>query len=145
MKAKDDELKAQEQSLMRIEKLPNLHEAPVSPRELASEYWTPDIDGEYKVGVVMDIREESYPIDGTDERIMLECIVMISQEKDGSYNTIRNGSKRLVGTIGMAVEKGEIVLGKTPLKITFTGKEKNKTNSFKSDRWSVKPLMIAAK
>lgn len=145
MKAKDDELKAQEKSLIRIEKLPNLHEVPVSPRELASDYWTPDEPGEYKVGVIMDIREESYPIDGTDDRIMLECMVMISQERDGSFNTIRNGSKRLVATIVTAIEKGEIVLEKTPLKITFTGKEKNKTNAFKSDRWSVKPLLITAK
>lgn len=145
MNKKNDELKNKEESLMVIGKLPNLHEAEVSPRELASEYWTPEESGEYKVGVLMDIREESYPVEGTNERIMLNCVVMISQEKDGSFNTIRNGSKRLVATLESAIEKGEIVLEETPVKIMFTGKEKNKTNAFKSDRWSVKPLLIPKK
>lgn len=134
--------KKNDESLMVIDKLPNLHEAQVSPRELASEYWTPEEKGEYKVGVVMDIREESYPIEETNERIMLTCIIMISQEKDGSFNTIRNGSKRLVATVETAIEKGEIVLEETPIKIMFTGSKINKTNAYKSDRWSVKPLLI---
>lgn len=143
MTKKNELLNAQDESLMLIGKLPNLHEADVSPRELASEYWTPETDGEYKVGVIMDIRKEDYPVEGTDERVDLDCIIMISQEPDGSFNTIRNGSKRLVATILTAMESGEIELEKTPIKITYIGKAKNKTNAFKSDRWSVKPLLIA--
>ena len=128
--------------LATLEQLPNLHEAQVSPREMSSTYWTPDTEGEYKVGVVMAIKEESYSNETTQEVIQLPCVIMLSQEKDGSFNTIRNGSKRLVATIEAAVESGELVLEKTPVRITFSGKSKNKTNSYLSDRWSVKPIIL---
>ena len=29
-----------------------------------------------------------------------------------------------------------------PLKITYMGKKKNKTNNFQSDNWSVRPLRL---
>jgi hypothetical protein len=67
---------------------------------------------------------------------------MISQKEDKSFETIRNGSKRFVATIESALDTGDIVLGQTPVKVTFTGQQKNKTNSYKSDRWSVKPLIL---
>lgn len=144
MTKNSNEILSQDSALIELGKLPNLHEAAVSPRELASEYWTPEGDGEYKVGVIMDIRKEDYPVEGTNERVELDCIIMLAQEEDGSFSTIRNGSKRLVATVLHAIESGEIVLEKTPIKITYTGKAKNKTNAFKSDRWSVKPLILAA-
>lgn len=125
-----------------LSKLPNLHEADVSPRELSSTYWTPEKENEYKVGVVVDIKEESYTNDQTGETIQLPCIIMLAQQSDGSFLTIRNGSKRLVATIENAVESGEVVFGQSPVRITFIGKAKNKTNSFHSDRWSVKPILI---
>jgi ribosomal protein L21 len=134
-------MKNSENNLTTIEKLPNLHEAKTSPRELSSTYWTPEIEGEYKVGVAIEIKEETYENE-SGEKVELPCIVMLAQEEDGSFSTIRNGSKRLVATIENAVESGEIVLGKTPIKISFIGKQKNKTNSYQSDRWSVKPIIL---
>lgn len=128
-------------SLATIDNLPNLHEAKTSPRELSSVYWTPEIQGEYRVGVAMEIKEEHYENDNGDE-IKLPCVIMLAQQEDGSFSTIRNGSKRLVATILNAVESGEIVLTKTPIRIAYLGKQKNKTNSFQSDRWSVKPIIL---
>lgn len=130
------------QELMNVKELPNLHELEPSPREMSSEYWTPEEHGEYKVGVVAEIKEESYTNEETGETIQLPCIIMLSQEKDGSFNTIRNGSKRLVATVEAAANSGEIEFGRTPIRITFVGKKRNKTNAFSSDRWSVKALVL---
>ena len=122
--------------------LPNLHESQVSERELSSTYWSPENEGEYKVGVVIDLTEEDYVNESTSEVVKLPSIIMLSQEIDGSFNTIRNSSKRLVATLEKAINDGEVVLQKTPVRITFKGKEKNKTNSYMSDRWSVKPINL---
>lgn len=132
------------QGLATLDQLPNLHEAKVSPRELSSTYWTPENQGEYKVGVVTDIKEEVYENDKGD-KINLPCVIMLAQKEDGSFNTIRNGSKRLVATIENAMESGEVIIGEsnpTPIRITYLGKAKNKTNSYQSDRWSVKPIIL---
>lgn len=131
-----------ENGLATLDSLPNLHEAKVSLRELSSTYWTPELEGEYKVGVVIDIKEENYTDDKSGETVKLPCIIMLAQEEDGSFNTIRNGSKRLVATIESAIESGELVLAKTPIRLTFLGKRKNKTNQYQSDRWSVKPIVL---
>tara|TARA_A100000164_G_scaffold380669_1_gene428971 strand:- start:29 stop:448 length:420 start_codon:yes stop_codon:yes gene_type:complete len=131
-----------EKSLANLNQLPNLHEAQVSQRELSSTYWTPENEGEYKVGVIFEIKEESYE-DQQGEVIKLPCIIMLSQEKDGSFNTIRNGSKRLVATIENAIESGEVALRSTPVKVAYLGKQRNKTNAFSSDRWSVKPIIVS--
>ena len=128
--------------LAKVTDLPNLHEITPSPREMSSEYWTPEEADEYKVGVVVEIREESYTNDETGETIDLPCIIMLSQAKDGSFSTIRNGSKRLVATIENAITSGEIVYGRTPIRISYQGKKRNKTNAFSSDRWSVKSLVV---
>ncbi|MAX71841.1 MAG: hypothetical protein CMC76_12220 [Flavobacteriaceae bacterium] len=125
-----------------LDSLPNLHNAKVSPRELSSTYWTPEVEGEYKVGVIMEIKEENYTDDKSGETVKLPCIIMLNQEEDGSFNTIRNGSKRLVATIESAIESGELVLGQTPIRLSYLGKRKNKTNSYQSDRWSVKPIVL---
>lgn len=130
-----------ENNLATIDTLPNLHDAKTSPRELSSTYWTPEVAGEYRVGVIIDLKEETYESDKGD-KIELPCVIMLAQNEDLSFSTIRNGSKRLYATIENSIESGEIVLNKTPLRIAFIGKAKNKTNSFQSDRWSVKPIII---
>lgn len=126
---------------MNVNQLPDLHKAEVSPRELSSEYWTPENEGEYKVGVILEIKEEHYE-DKEGETVVLPCVIMLSQNEDLTFSTIRNGSKRLVATIEAAVESGEVLYGSTPVKLAYIGKKKNKTNSFQSDRWSVKPLVV---
>ena len=125
-----------------VKELPNLHQSEVSPRELSTEYWTPETAGEYKVGILLEIKEESYANEKTGETISLPCVVMLAQNEDLSFSTIRNGSKRLVATIESAIESGEVIFSQTPVRITYTGKQKNKTNSFISDKWSVKPLVL---
>lgn len=132
-----------ENNLVALNELPNLHKAKVSQRELSSTYWTPDTEGEYKVGVIVEIKDESYTDDKSGETIQLPCILMLAQKEDGDFSTIRNGSKRLVATIESSVNSGELVLGKTPVRIAFIGKAKNKTNGFMSDRWSVKPIILS--
>jgi len=134
-------LATQGQSLIDVKELPNLHTAEVSPRELSSEYWTPENSGEYKVGVLLEIKQENYE-DKEGETVVLPCVVMLAQNEDLTFSTIRNGSKRLVATIEAAVESGEVSYGHTPVRILYVGKKKNKTNSFQSDRWSVKPINL---
>jgi len=125
-----------------LDSLPNLHKAKVSQRELSSIYWTPEAEGEYKVGVVMEIQNSTYTDEKSGEDIILPCIIMLSQEEDGAFSTIHNGSKRLVATIEAAIESGEVVLKNTPVRIAYIGKQKNKTNAFSSDRWSIKPIIL---
>jgi hypothetical protein len=134
-------LATQGQGLIDVKELPNLHTAEVSPRELSSEYWTPENSGEYKVGVLLEIKQENYE-DKEGETVVLPCVIMLAQNEDLTFSTIRNGSKRLVATIEAAVESGEVSYGHTPVRILYVGKKKNKTNSFQSDRWSVKPINL---
>lgn len=132
----------QETGLANAKNLPNLHQVEVSPRELSSEYWTPEKEGEYKVGIIVDIKEEKYTDEKSGETVVLPCVIMLAQNEDLSFTTIRNGSKRLVATIESAIESGEVIPEQTPVRISYTGKKKNKTNSFISDKWSVKPLIF---
>jgi hypothetical protein len=122
--------------------MPNLHEAKPSPVDLASEYWSPEVSGDYKVGVAVSIENSTYHREETGEEIELPCVIFVEQTKEGDLKAIRNGSKRLVATIERAIEAGQIELGKTFLRVTYLGKQKNSTNSYSSDRWSVKPIII---
>ena len=132
---------AKNTEVVSVKELPNLHNLEASYRELSSEYWTPTIEGEYKVGVVLEIKTEVYEnADGV--KIDLPCVIILSQNDDLTFTTIRNGSKRLVATIENSIESGAIQYGQTPVRITFKGEEKNKTNNFKSARWSIKSLVI---
>jgi len=117
----ESQVKKTENSLANVNALPNLHQVEVSHRELSSEYWTPEKENEYRVGIVLEVKEESYKSETTGETVLLPCVIMLSQNEDLSFSTIRNGSKRLVATIESAVESGEVVFGKTPVKILYTG------------------------
>jgi hypothetical protein len=121
--------------------LPNLSEAKVLPMDLLSEYWTPESPEEFKLCFYKEIKQVFYTDPITKDVVDLPCVVFIEQTAEGILKTIRNGSKRLVATIEDAVNSGKLAEG-TPLKITFKGKEKNATNSFQSDRWSVNPLYV---
>lgn len=121
--------------------LPNLSEAKVLPMDLLSEYWTPESPEEFKLCFYKEIKQVLYTDPVTKDVVDLPCVVFIEQTAEGILRTIRNGSKRLVATIEDAVNSGKLAEG-TPLKITFKGKEKNATNSFQSDRWSVNPLYV---
>jgi hypothetical protein len=113
-----------------------LSKAKAAPLELTGEYWTPEKEGEVRRMFFKDIRQE-LTIDiasGADIELSVAYFVEV---QDGNKKVIRQASKRLTG----ALERLNIVTG-MPLEITYLGKKKNKTNSFISDNWSIKPLYI---
>lgn len=122
--------------------LPNLSEAKVIPADLTSEYWTPEKENEFKLGFFQEIKNSTYTDEKTGETIELPCIIFIEQLQNGTLKTIRNGSKRLVASLEDALKENKITQG-TPLRIEYLGKQKNATNSYQSDRWSVKPLLVS--
>ena len=138
--AKNDDSGARQ--LANFKNLTNLHEADESPLDLSSEYWSPEVEGESKLGIPVAVQDSTYVDNETGEEMNLPCLIFVEQKKDGQLKVVRNGSKRLVATILNAVNAGTIEFQKTPVKITFAGKQKNSTNAFKSDRWSVKPLLV---
>jgi len=117
--------------------LPDLSKAQELPFDLMADYWTPIEAGENKRVFFDKIATRKVLDLQSNEPIELECAFFLEQ-KDGQLKPISNGSKRLVG----AIESNRIQRG-TPLLITFLGKKKNATNSFQSDNWSVKPLIIS--
>lgn len=119
--------------------LPDLSAAKEVPADLTSEYWTPEKEGEFKLVFFQELKDSTCLDQETGEEIQLPCAFMIEQKEDRSLQTVRNGSKRLVGALDESLKSGAIERG-TPLKITFLGAQKNKNNNFKSDRWSIRPL-----
>ena len=122
--------------------LPSLADATALPISLNFSYWTPDEKGgETKRVYFLEVRAEKVQSINSQETIDLECAIFIEQLADGSIQQIGNGSKRLVGPLMNAVDNGLVKQG-TPLEIKHLGKKKNKSNSFFSDDWSIKPLII---
>ncbi|WP_300701261.1 hypothetical protein [Bacteroides sp.] len=122
--------------------LPSLEDAQELPIDLCGNYWTPENPGEYKRVFFVEIKPQKVlSATGNGQLIDLDCAFFVEQNPEGNLVTITNGSRRLVGMLEQYVESGLIKNG-TPLKITFMGKRKNKTNNFSSDNWSVKPLRI---
>jgi hypothetical protein len=116
--------------------LPDLSQAKAAPLELTGEYWTPEKEGETKRMFFNEIRQE-IAIDiasGNDVELAVAYFVEV---QNGNKKIIRQAGKRLIG----ALETFKVVCG-MPLEITYLGKKKNKTNSFMSDSWSIKPLYI---
>lgn len=123
--------------LNNVETLPNLAEAKELAFDLMSSYWTPEAAGESKLCFFLKIDTRDVLDQSSGEIISLECAFFLEQKADGERSQISNGSKRLVGAILAAgIQPG------TPLKITYKGKKRNRTNQFMSDDWSVKPLII---
>ena len=115
---------------------PNLEEATPLPMDLMSTYWTPEKEGESK-NVVFSHIDDSTLVDPDSGEVKTLRTAFFFEQKDGEIRSVRNASKRLVG----AIENNMIARG-TPLRISYLGKRKNTNNSFKSDDWSVKPLLI---
>lgn len=119
--------------------LPDLSDAKEIPFDLMSDYWTPDKEGESKRLIFDSIRTRLVRDMQTDDTLELDCAFFFEQV-NGQVKTVCNGSKRLVGVI----ESYKIQRG-TALLITYMGKKRNKSNSFLSDIWSVRPLIINVK
>lgn len=120
--------------------LPDLDDADVIPLDMASNYWSPVNVGENK-RVYFDKIEVMQVQDNNDKEVVIDlpCVFMFEKTK-GDVKTFQNGSKRLVAIF----ERSHIERG-TPVIITYLGKKKNSTNSFLSDDWSVKPLLLKIK
>lgn len=105
--------------------------------DLTVEYWTPESEGETKRLFFKEIQDMVNPStrDGEIEKEVPNAI-FIEHTPEG-YRTIRNASKRLVAAL-----VNWNVQPYTALEITYMGKERNKTNQYMSDRWSVRPLII---
>jgi hypothetical protein len=117
--------------------LPDLEKAEVSPLELLGEYWTPEKEGETKRVFFIDIIPTNSVDPESGETIDLATVRFLEKQGD-TYRTIRNSSKRLVAAF--EVFSGDIS-GK-PFEIRYEGKKKNTTNGYKSDNWSVRPLIV---
>lgn len=122
--------------------LPSLDDAKELPIDLCGNYWTPEHAGEFKKMFFVDIKPQKVlSATNPDELIDLDCATFLEKLKDGTVQTVTNGSRRLVGILEQYIGNGSLKRG-TALKITYMGKRKNKTNNFHSDNWSVRPLRI---
>lgn len=122
--------------------LPDLDGADIMPIDLMSDYWTPEMPGEAKR--VVFVKLDTSPVrDVNDPEVThdLACAYFLEKTEKGEIRQIRNGSKRLVGALETVIAQGMVGQG-TPLLVTFLGKKQNRTNSFKSDNWSIKPLKL---
>lgn len=121
------------------EGFPDLETANVIPLDLMADYWTPEKDGESKRVIFMEVKTREVISQNTDtagEVIELPCAYFATKDGD-SIKTLSNGSKRLVAALeNFGAQRG------MPFLITYLGKKKNATNTFKSDNWSIKPLQI---
>lgn len=102
--------------------------------ELMSDYWTPQATGEKKKLLFSHFGNSQAVDQQSNEVIDLFC-AYFWESYNGSKRLIRNGSKRLVGTL-----QGYNPPRFWACEITYKGKKKNATNQFSSDEWSVKPL-----
>lgn len=119
--------------------LPDLSKAVEMPLDLMSDYWTPENPGETKF-VFFDRIDVSQVLTQDESPVLidLECAYFLEQDSRMEIKSVRNGSKRLVGALlAQNVQRG------TALKITYLGKKKNRSNAFKSDSWSIKPLILS--
>ena len=122
--------------------LPSLEDAQELPIDLCGNYWTPEKPGEFRKMYFVEITPQKvWSATSTGEFIDLDCATFLEKSADGTVQTVTNGSRRLVGILEQYIENGSLKSG-MPLKITYMGKRKNKTNNLQSDNWSVKPLRI---
>lgn len=135
-KAESTGLRFKTVDLDNASEFPDLENATPLPMDLMSSYWTPEKEGESK-NVVFSHIDDSTLVDPDSGEVKTLRTAFFFEQKDGEIRSVRNASKRLVG----AIESNQIVRG-TPLRISYLGKKKNTNNSFKSDDWSVKPLLI---
>ncbi|WP_257657667.1 hypothetical protein [Parapedobacter lycopersici] len=113
--------------------LPKLSELELLPFDLMADYWTPEEPGESKRLIFIGIEDRTVLDQESGKTIDLECANFLEEDENGNIRTISNGSKRLVGLL-------EKMKPYTAIYVKFLGKKKNRTNSFKSDNWSVIPF-----
>lgn len=117
--------------------LPDLNNAEELNIDLMDDYWSPENAGDVKRVFFQKIDTRKVLDQQTGDIIDLECAFFTEKDpKTGSYRTISNGSKRLVGSlIANGIQQG------MPLQITYRGKKKTQGGNL-CDTWSVKPLIV---
>ncbi len=133
--------KPENTSILELGNVPNLHEMTESNLALNDTYWTPEKEGETKLGFVMGIKKSIYVDEKTGEMTPLNCVEFVEQKEDLSMVRWRNGACKFVAVISDALESGVIVAGKTPVKFTYGGKTKTKKGNF-TDNINVKLLSV---
>ena len=118
--------------------LPDLSQAEAEPVELSGEYWTPEKEGETRRLFFVGLNVENVvDMESGETRELL--VAQFAENVDGNLRAVRNGSRRLVGifeSFAASIKPGD------PFEITYLGKKKNASNSFRSDNWSVKRLIL---
>ena len=118
--------------------LPDLSQAEAEPVELSGEYWTPEKEGETRRLFFVGLNIENVvDMESGETRELL--VARFAENVGGNLRAVRNGSRRLVGifeSFAASIKPGD------PFEITYLGKKKNASNSFRSDNWSVKRLIM---
>ena len=118
---------------------PDLSLGEVLPFDLLDDYWSPQDKGEAKRLIYSHVEKRRFADQQNPDAIIeLETAIFFEQANDKSFKQVTNASWRLVKAVSGLPEK-------TPVLITFMGKTRNKNNSYMSDNWSVKPLLIQLK
>lgn len=117
--------------------LPDLDQAEELNVDLMDDYWSPGEPGESKKVFFQKIDTRKVLDQQTGEVIDLECVFLMEKDpKTGSYRTISNGSRRLVGSL----QANGVTQG-MPLLITYKGKKKTQGGN-SCDNWSIRPLIV---
>jgi hypothetical protein len=118
--------------------LPDLSKAEEIPVDLNIEYWDPEKVGEKRRGVFIGFTNRTAR-DFEDPNVVvdIECATFITKENNVVLRFC-NGSARLVSVF----KNSHSNYLNAALEIEFKGDTKNKTNQYRSQVWSVKPLII---
>ncbi len=114
----------------------DLEKVKVKPLNLDVEYWRPEVEGESKTLVFMELREGDSIPDFNDPENVVEkdCAYLVEKQGD-SLQVIRTGSRRLV-TASRNFMIGDVY------QITFMGKRKNRTNNNLSNFFAIQAVSL---
>ena len=127
--------------------IPDLSKCEDSAVDLLSEYWTPKSIGETRRMIFDRIDTQLVKKMDSDQMIELLSAFFVqpikkdgvgdsNDPKDYTMKIVSNGSSRLVSALENAsAQRGEVFT------LVYLGKEKNKTNSFSSDNWSIRRVI----
>lgn len=127
--------------LVRVGELEPLDDYEPVGLALGFDYWTPETPGESRKAYFAGLATRTVPsADDPQEMVELECALFIEVKPDGTTQSWGNGSAHMIGQLKDADAKP-----KEPLVVTYKGKQKNKHNSFQSDRWHIQRLQKKGK
>lgn len=104
--------------------------------EMASLYWTPEKEGEYKIVIFLGVERREIFSEETGELTDTKTVVNMVASINGAMTQIENASKRLVG-----IFNNEIFQPGMKFKVTYLGKKISRESGYKYDDWSVKPVV----